>query len=274
MVRAGWDNVVIDINNRWIFRFPRFKAAEKSLKREINLLRLLKGRLSIPIPDYRYVASGKQNQFSFAGYRKIPGMPLTHGGYRLAWTKSLASGLGDFLRELHAIKITRSMRETVTEMDEIERLRHYQKQIPVLAYKYLDSGTRVLSESFFKKSIETFQGTNHHSVLVHGDLTDRNMLINRGTGRLTGVLDWGDSAIMDPAIDFAGLFEVNRHIGHSTISTYGKDSRDLLAHVEVYWRMLPYFEILYGIYSKIPRLRNMGVKRLRKRLEAPRLSSK
>ena len=54
----------MDINNRWIFRFPRFKAAEEGLKREIKLLVLLRGRLSLPVPDYEYVAQARVDTVS------------------------------------------------------------------------------------------------------------------------------------------------------------------------------------------------------------------
>ncbi len=42
-------------------------------------------------------------------------------------------------------------------------------------------------------------------VLIHGDIADRNVLVTPGTGKLTGLIDWGDSALADPAQDFAKL---------------------------------------------------------------------
>ena len=38
---------------------------------------------------------------------------------------------------------------------------------------------------------------------VHGDLAARNLLVERG--RLSGVIDWSDSVISDPAIDFGAI---------------------------------------------------------------------
>jgi aminoglycoside phosphotransferase (APT) family kinase protein len=40
-------------------------------------------------------------------------------------------------------------------------------------------------------------------VLVHGDIAPQNLMA--AGGRLTGILDWGDSAWADPAIDFAKM---------------------------------------------------------------------
>lgn len=41
--------------------------------------------------------------------------------------------------------------------------------------------------------------------LVHADLVDEHVLLN-DAGRVTGVIDWGDSALSDPTIDFGGLY--------------------------------------------------------------------
>ena len=273
LVRAGWDNVVVDVNNQWIFRFPRFKAAEESLKREIKLLVLLRGRLSVRVPDYTYVAPARKSGSSFGGYRRIIGNPTTQRGFRITWTENLAKGLASFLRELHTPSIARIMSEIFPVWNQKRRLRKHWREARALGYKYLDTETRRLSELFFEKGVETFDNASYQPVFVHGDLTDRNILVNAKTGKPTGILDWGDSAIMDPAIDFAGLFELNRKLGYATLDAYGHESGDFLARVEVYWRLLPYFEILYEIYSNIPQLRDMGVKPLRKRLEAPSLYS-
>lgn len=92
------------------------------------------------------------------------------------------------------------------------------------------------------------------------------MLVRPTSGQLAGVLDWGDSRIGDPAMDFAGLFEVNHALGRYTVHAYGEDSGDFLGRVEVYWRMLPFYEILYGIYSGSERIVKMGVREAQRRL--------
>jgi aminoglycoside phosphotransferase (APT) family kinase protein len=40
---------------------------------------------------------------------------------------------------------------------------------------------------------------------LHGDFRGGNILLVPGTGRLAGVIDWGNCAIGDPALDFAAL---------------------------------------------------------------------
>ncbi|SEG77797.1 Ser/Thr protein kinase RdoA involved in Cpx stress response, MazF antagonist [Nonomuraea solani] len=42
-------------------------------------------------------------------------------------------------------------------------------------------------------------------VLVHGDIAPQNLLVAPETGRLSGIVDWGDAQWADPAVDFAKM---------------------------------------------------------------------
>jgi aminoglycoside phosphotransferase (APT) family kinase protein len=48
---------------------------------------------------------------------------------------------------------------------------------------------------------DTVPATGPHRVLVHNDLGAEHLL--EGGGALTGVIDWTDAAVSDPAVDFA-----------------------------------------------------------------------
>jgi aminoglycoside phosphotransferase (APT) family kinase protein len=43
-------------------------------------------------------------------------------------------------------------------------------------------------------------------VLVHNDFAAEHVLIDAHAPAVTGVIDWSDAAISEPAVDFAGLF--------------------------------------------------------------------
>jgi aminoglycoside 2''-phosphotransferase len=272
-ILSGWDNVVLDVNNRFIFRFPRFKRAEKTLQFETKLLPLLRDHLRVEIPNYTYIAQARRDQYAFAGYKKIAGTPVTVTGYRASWTPKLSKSFANFLRQLHSIKTTGEISSIVSHDWTTKRMQKYHDQLRKIGYRYLDRNTRQTVEFSFKESIQLLGDSRYKPALIHSDLTDRNILVNPHTGLLSGILDWGDARISDPALDFCGLFEVNRDLGYATVSFYG-GSRDFLDRVDVYWRMLPYFEILYGIYSGHDTVRNRGLTRIRTRLKAPRLSER
>ena len=43
-------------------------------------------------------------------------------------------------------------------------------------------------------------------VLVHNDVSAEHILLDEAARAITGVIDWGDVAIGDPAVDLAGVF--------------------------------------------------------------------
>jgi aminoglycoside phosphotransferase (APT) family kinase protein len=43
------------------------------------------------------------------------------------------------------------------------------------------------------------------AVLIHGDIAAQNLMADPVSGALTGLIDWGDAALDDPATDFAKL---------------------------------------------------------------------
>ena len=42
--------------------------------------------------------------------------------------------------------------------------------------------------------------------LVHRDLAAEHILVDPDTKQVTGIIDWSEISISDPAIDFAGMF--------------------------------------------------------------------
>lgn len=75
VIRRG-HNLVVESAGEWIFKFPWHPKAD--LRQELAVLKLLRGRLAIPIPEPVFVARGGR----FFGYRKIPGRTLRRADVR------------------------------------------------------------------------------------------------------------------------------------------------------------------------------------------------
>ena len=74
--------------------------------------------------------------------------------------------------------------------------------------------------------------------LTHTDLSYGNLIMDPSTGRLNGVIDWGNTKVGDPAREFMGAFGMSRTLGEKALSNYGLDKtgfrnayadRDLIA---------------------------------------------
>ncbi|MEF2070068.1 phosphotransferase family protein [Consotaella aegiceratis] len=100
--RQGWDSVAIEAGGRSIFKFPKTAAAQAALQREAALLRLIRPRVSLPVPAMRL--HGEDAVFS--EHALIPGDHLLTAGYDAlgpADRDTLAATLARFYRDLHRI---------------------------------------------------------------------------------------------------------------------------------------------------------------------------
>ncbi len=268
-VLTGWDNIVLDVNGKYIFRFPRFPVSEEHLRKELRILPFLGKHLSVAVPNYRFVWRGVGRELGwFAGYPKIAGEPLTVGGFRLAWTENLSGSFARFVHELHNLDTTvrevsflprRSPKETA------DSIRKTRSRIRKSVYPLLSSSSKAQVERFWAALLEDFDNSKFDPVLVHGDLTSRNILLDR-TGRITGILDWADTFVGDPALDFAGLFEVNKALGERVLRHFGDVDTGFRNRIDWYVRMIPFYEILWGIDQGSEKFKTTGLKRFQRRV--------
>jgi aminoglycoside 2''-phosphotransferase len=58
LLGEGDNNCAYEINNQYIFRFPKHLQAEKDLKKEVVFLKTLKPHISLLIPEFKFVGNG------------------------------------------------------------------------------------------------------------------------------------------------------------------------------------------------------------------------
>lgn len=100
-IEQGWDYHVVILNNDVVFRTPkRSDRLHGELYDEIRLLKYLKNRVDIGIPDYTYVLKDG----TAAGYRLLRGQELKPSRFkRLARPEkeTIAEQIASFLTVLH-----------------------------------------------------------------------------------------------------------------------------------------------------------------------------
>jgi aminoglycoside 2''-phosphotransferase len=221
-LRQGWDNSAWLVDRQWIFRFPRRLARQVWLESELAVLGLLAERpqpVLVPTPVYRG-KPGRQYPCRFMGYRRLEGTPGDHFDIHSIERQTTARRLGELLTQLHSIDLesaaangVQSFESTAHEaVDDVVAMRDTvlprlpEELVPVCA-PFLH-GTCTLPRA----EVERWS-------LIHSDLVDEHVLFDAG-GRVTGVIDWGDACLSNPAFDFGGLF-----------AWLGADFvRDVLAH--------------------------------------------
>lgn len=230
-LHQGWDNTAFLVNGEWVFRFPKRRERQPWLESETNALRWLsKQRLPVALPSPNYVGKpGPRYPCGFLGYRMIAGVP----GDRIA---DFAVNRGETARRVGELfTIAHSL-----EFREAESLGIHSFEWPLEValdevVSLSETVSRALPESlwpvcrpFLEGSCEIPRSSQSRRCLVHGDLVDEHLIFDE-RGCLSGVIDWGDCGICDPATDFAGLYswlgegfvrEVLAHYGHKVDASF------------------------------------------------------
>ena len=100
VIGEGLDSIAYVVNNEYIFKQSKHNAARINLKREVQLLNYLNGKITLQIPDIEYYSE----RYSVCGYKEIKGNKLTPSIYRNLRDDEkdmLAQNIALFLRELH-----------------------------------------------------------------------------------------------------------------------------------------------------------------------------
>jgi aminoglycoside phosphotransferase (APT) family kinase protein len=60
--------------------------------------------------------------------------------------------------------------------------------------------------SFLEAGVEAGEPGSIRTTFVHSDLAAEHILLDPATHQVTGIIDWSEISVGDPAIDFAGMF--------------------------------------------------------------------
>jgi aminoglycoside phosphotransferase (APT) family kinase protein len=198
----------------------RVAAAGYDVAREARLLEIVATRVPVPIPRplFADVDAG------VLGYERIPGEPLL-GRSAPAGT---AGRLGGFLRDLHAIDPGTVAGLVPTEVAD-----------PGLWLDGLEGPaplTRLLDATRPRPSSQR--------VLAHADLGAEHILAQ--DGELTGIIDWSDAALTDPALDFARLYrDFGPNFLEEVLQAYGP-LPDAVPRIEFFARCAALEDLAYG----------------------------
>jgi aminoglycoside phosphotransferase (APT) family kinase protein len=194
----GWDNTTFRLGAELAVRLPSADVYAAQVEKEHRWLPLLAPQLPLPIPEP--VAKGAPGcgfPRPWSVYRWLAGEPATVD--RVADVERLAIDLADFLAALYAID---------TSGGPVAGEHSFFRGGPLVTY---DRETREaiaaldgkIDTHATTKTWEEALAAQWHGppVWVHGDITASNLLVVEG--RLSAVIDFGCSAIGDPACDVA-----------------------------------------------------------------------
>lgn len=227
----GEDNIAYEVNAELILRFakepdPARRAA--TVDGEARLLATVAAVATLPVPTPVF---GDPEQ-GCLGYAKLPGVPLIDlpPEWRSAHGGAIAAEIGELISALRGAPagLADQLADLVGTDDQpnVEWLRE-------AAETYAGLAPRV--PPAHRPAVEAFLATRPPPdgtdlAFCHNDLGIEHVLVDPATATVTGVIDWGDAAITDPARDL-GL--VHRDLGPGALDRalrgYRCDAREVPA---------------------------------------------
>jgi len=268
-ITKGWDSVVLVINDEFIFRFPMRDDVIEPLAREIRLLPVLEPTLSTPIPHFEFIGRSNANYpYTFGGYRMIGGLALDDPRITREQLTPLVPHLATFLNKLHGFPVAQAIQLGVEEHTpalwrEIYRERYIDLQKRV--FPLLDVRLRTKSEQLWESFLDNSAIFTFQPKLIHRDLACEHIFCDSEHGVLTGVIDWGDVTIGDPAIDFVGLYWTHgMQFTEQILMRYQHPiDTGFWQRMDFYLCYSPYSLLLYGSYSEDEAFTAQGIEGLR-----------
>ena len=202
-LESGWSYDAYLVDGTLVFRFPRHAVVADDLARRERILALVSAAVGAHVGIPRSVLRGTPGArfpYEFTAHEYISG----DQAWNVALTPDLAVDIGRALTRIHAIRVSSeaaidipaaavaTCRDLLDQTwESVSRVPDVESLVPG-PYRWLAAGP---------PAPDDYDGPPR---LIHSDLLPRHIIVNRETGRLSGILDW-EPVLGDPAFDFSYL---------------------------------------------------------------------
>ena len=249
IIGSGYDSVAYLVNNEYIFKTKFSTNKKKGYAKEKAIYNFLNTNLEtnvkIPNIEYSYIS----DELSILGYKEIKGTFLTPEIYSTMSEEEqnlLKRDIASFLRQMHGLDYTDISECTIDNKQNV--LEEY-ILLRETIYNDLTDIEKDYIESFMERLNATtvFEGKK---CLCHNDFSCNHLLLD-GNNRLTGIIDFGDSGIIDEYCDFIYLLEDSEegtNFGEDILRMYGNiDIEKAKEYQDIVEEYYPIETIVYGI---------------------------
>ena len=245
-LKEGCDHVAYEVNGELIVRFsketdPARRAGH--VDREARLLYAVAGISPLPVPRPIFTVGER----GCLAYFKVPGLPLLDVPQRrrLAHGPSIGARLGEFLTTLQSAPAGRMADLVSTDVQPLaEWLREAAETHAVVVEEV---------PAVARRSVAVFLETPppdepHTLVFSHNDLGIEHVLVDPDDLSVTGVIDWSDAALVDPAYDLGLIHRDLRPAAlDAALSSYRCDAVALRERAVFYARCSVFEDLAHGI---------------------------
>jgi aminoglycoside 2''-phosphotransferase len=250
----GQNNDVLVINDEFIFRFPRYAEGIKRLAIETTLLAGIQPHVTLSVPGITFENLAAQTVgAAFVGYHLIAGVPLSHENFQAIRDErvmqTFAQQLAGFLKELHQIPVETPLSYQLPIFDTIDECVDIYTRMRDKCFPFMRPDARDWAVHHFESFLNNPHHFEYQLVIRHGDFGTTNILFDPQNQVITGVIDFSNAGLGDPAYDFAGL-----------LSSYGepflKRCVSTYPEIESFWSRILFYQGTFALLDALFGLEN------------------
>ncbi len=218
----GWDYIVIVVNNELTFRFPRREDYAKTLPIEVSFLELFADKSPVRVPELTY-QKDKKSEISYVTYDFIPGVQFTKSianSFSKGELLTIAQQLGSFLTTVHSFPLEKAKQLGIQKIDSLDSWKKRLKKIRREVFPHISKSEQDWVVKLFENFLQIVREIPINSVLTHSDVMPEHIIVNPKTRTLSGIIDFGDIVISDPAYDFTILARYGQYFLYEVYKNY------------------------------------------------------
>jgi aminoglycoside 2''-phosphotransferase len=196
-------------NHDLVVRVAKHEDAARALAREACVMPRLRGLLSTAVPSPSHTPGDALGP-AISVHERLQGVPLTPGLWRQFPGDAgmrVAAHLGGFLSELHSVDVTIAQSCGLDVIDHRAQVRALDERARAGLTEYLPRASLGALRAALERYLAGGAEWECLPALLHGDVSPEHVLVDAEAAKVSGVIDWGDVSIGDPARDFIYIYE-------------------------------------------------------------------
>jgi aminoglycoside phosphotransferase (APT) family kinase protein len=216
----GWDNVVWSVGDGLVLRVRKHGSVQEravAVQHDVDLLHFAARHSTVPAPVVVSVAPLDGAVLT----TRVPGVPASAAHPDLP---ALAGAVATLLTALHSVPLEEVAEVVAPDPDPAEE---WLRQI---AAEYAEAREHCPPD--LHRPVEEFldavpPAPASRLVFCHNDVRDDHLMVDPGSGAVTGLIDWGDAVLGDPALDLATvLTDFGPETYERVLAGYGVPTED------------------------------------------------
>ncbi len=264
---------VFEVKDQFIFRIPdkvfRNHKGVELIQNEFKILHHIQKYVSVAIPDPIYLSIDPD--CPLMGYEKIEGVPLSKCYYRTSNYEKIkiAKEISKFLSELHSDELFKDavskqiVKPTFSCESYQKNWEKYLEKIQLTTFKTMNSNQKKWITSLFNSFLSEKKNFKFEYTIIHGDFDISNILVNDKTFEITGIVDFEESRIYDPAADFLFYEEGDLFLNELLSNYEGVLETNFKRRMKFLYGRSSLGYIEFGVENNLPNMIEAGLQKLK-----------